>query len=71
MEILEYDDMTIGGFIRGRREQMKLSRNELSRRSYVSRTALENYESGVTTPSIQTLRKLLKTLGVDEVRIKT
>ena len=71
MEILEYDDMTIGGFIRSRREQMKLSRNELSRRAYVSRTALENYESGVTTPSIQTLRKLLKTLGVDEVRIKT
>lgn len=69
MVIVEYDDRTIGDVIQSLRENQKMTQTELAKRADVSRCAINNYEHGWATPSIQLLRKIMHVLGVDEVRI--
>ena len=51
------------GRIKGIREREDISQSELSRRSGVPQKTISRMESGLSTPSIETLYKLIDSLG--------
>ena len=57
--------MNFGVFIRKRREQLGLSLRKLSTVSHISRTYLNNIESGKNTPSSKIIRSLSKHLRLN------
>ena len=57
--------MSLGDQIRRRREDIGLSRAELADRLGVSRSAVGNYETGISTPKEDVLLRLFDALGVD------
>ena len=57
--------MGFGEQLRRRREELGLSRAELAERLGVSRSAVGNYETGVSTPKEDILLRLFDALQVD------
>lgn len=51
------------GRIKGIREREVISQSELSRRSGVPQKTISRMEAGLSTPNIETLYKLIDTLG--------
>lgn len=57
--------MSIGERIRDARIRLDLTQEELSKKVGVTKSAIANYENGVSTPKIETLYALMEALGVD------
>jgi transcriptional regulator with XRE-family HTH domain len=57
--------MSFGEQMRRRREELHLSRAELAERLGVSRSAVGNYETGISTPKEEVLLQLFDALQVD------
>ncbi|SHJ92867.1 helix-turn-helix domain-containing protein [Paramaledivibacter caminithermalis] len=57
--------MEIGKKIREERKKRNLQQQELAKMADISNTYLSDIEVGRTTPSIKTLMKISKALGVD------
>ena len=57
--------MSFGEQLRKRREELHLSRNELADTLGISRSAIGNYETGVSTPKEEVLLQLFDALQVD------
>lgn len=57
--------MSFGEQLRKRREELGLSRTELAQRLGVSRSAVGNYETGVSAPKEEVLLRLFDALGVE------
>lgn len=57
--------MEIGKKIREERKKKNLKQQELAKMANISNTYLSDIEVGRTTPSIKTLMKISKALGVD------
>ena len=57
--------MSFGERLRCRREELGISRAELAERLGVSRSAIGNYETGVSAPKEEVLLQLFDALGVD------
>ena len=57
--------MSFGERMRARREELKISRTELAEALGVSRSAIGNYETGVSFPKEETLLRLFDCLQVD------
>lgn len=57
--------MSFGEQLRRRREELGISRAELAERLGVSRSAIGNYETGVSAPKEEVLLQLFDALGVD------
>lgn len=57
--------MSFGEQLRRRREELGLSREELAKRLGVGKTAIGNYETGVSTPKEDVLLRLFDALQVD------
>lgn len=57
--------MSFGEQLRKRREELGISRAELADRLGVSRSAIGNYETGVSAPKEEVLLRLFDALGVD------
>ena len=60
--------MSFGEQLRKRREELGISRAELADRLGVSRSAIGNYETGVSAPKEEVLLRLFDALGVDAWR---
>ena len=57
--------MSFGEQLRRRREELGISRAELAEKLGVSRSAIGNYETGVSAPKEEVLLRLFDALGVD------
>ena len=57
--------MSFGEQLRRRREELGMSRDTLAEKLGVSRSAIGNYETGVSTPKEDVLLRLFDALGVD------
>ncbi len=57
--------MTIGKKIREERKKRNLKQQELAKKADISNTYLSDIEVGRSNPSIKTLRKISKALGID------
>ena len=57
--------MSFGERLRRKREELGMSRSELADRLGVSRSAIGNYETGVSAPKEEILLQLFDALGVD------
>lgn len=57
--------MSFGEQLRKRREELGISRAELADRLGISRSAVGNYETGVSAPKEEVLLRLFDALGVD------
>ena len=57
--------MSFGERLRRKREELGMSRSELADRLGVSRSAIGNYETGVSAPKEEVLLRLFDALGVD------
>ncbi len=57
--------MAFGERLRQRREELGMTRPELAERLGVSRSAIGNYETGVSAPREEVLLRLFDALGVD------
>ena len=57
--------MGFGEQLRRRREEMGLSRDDLAAMLGVTRSAIGNYETGVSTPKERVLLRLFDALQVD------
>ncbi|MEI3103345.1 MAG: helix-turn-helix transcriptional regulator [Oscillospiraceae bacterium] len=57
--------MSFGEQLRKRREELGISRVELAGRLGISRSAVGNYETGVSAPKEEVLLRLFDALGVD------
>lgn len=57
--------MHIGEIIRQERIRKNLKQYELAEKAGISNTYLSDMENGRTTPSIKTLKKLAKVLGIE------
>ena len=57
--------MSFGEQLRKRREELGISRAELAGRLGISRSAVGNYETGVSAPKEEVLLRLFDALGVD------
>ena len=57
--------MSFGEQLRKRREELHISRNELADRLGISRSAIGNYETGVSTPKEEVLLQLFDALQID------
>ncbi|MGZ4120777.1 MAG: helix-turn-helix domain-containing protein [Actinomycetota bacterium] len=58
--------MTFGERLRGERARVRISQSELTRLSGVPKTMLSRYENDHILPSIATLHKLARALGIHE-----
>lgn len=61
----EGESMSFGEQLRKRREELGISRVELAGRLGISRSAVGNYETGVSAPKEEVLLRLFDALGVD------
>ena len=62
----------LGKAIRKRRKSLKVDQVTLARLSGISVHALSNIEAAKASPTLQTLNKVLHTLGMElEIKIKT
>ena len=59
--------MSFGDQLKKRREELGLSRSELADRLGVSRSAVGNYETGVSAPKEEVLLRLFDALHVEPV----
>ena len=59
--------MTIPKLLKNRRKLLKLTQQQLADKSNVSRNYISDIEHGKSTPTLETVNKLLKALGVDSV----
>lgn len=66
---MENYDERIGANIRSVRKKAGLSQSKLADKCQFSNTVLSNYETGERTPSLQTLAKIAKQLGVSIDRL--
>lgn len=57
--------MSFGGQLRRRREELGMSRGELAERLGVSRSAIGNYETGISAPKEEVLLRLFDALQVE------
>lgn len=57
--------MSIGTRIRDARLRLNLTQEELSKKVGVTKSAIANYENGVSTPKIEILYALMEALSVD------
>lgn len=57
--------MSINSRIKERREELKMSRQELADKIGVTPSAIANYENGVSSPKIELLYKLFDVLECD------
>lgn len=57
--------MSFGEQLRKRREELQISRNELADRLGISRSAIGNYETGISTPKEEVLLQLFDALQID------
>ena len=57
--------MSINSRIKERREELKMSRQELADKIGVTPSAIANYENGVSSPKIELLYKLFDVLQCD------
>ena len=57
--------MSFGDQLKKRREELGLSRSELADRLGVSRSAVGNYETGVSAPKEEVLLRLFDALHVE------
>ena len=57
--------MSFGEQLRKRREELGMSRDTLAEKLGVSRSAIGNYETGVSTPKEDVLLRLFDALQVD------
>jgi len=57
--------MSFGEQLRRRREELHISRSELADRLGISRSAIGNYETGISTPKEEVLLQLFDALQVD------
>ena len=70
MKIWEFEARTFGDTLRALREDKNMTRKELAERlKYTSASSINNYEQGVTLPTLAGLMNLARVLGVDEIRI--
>ena len=60
--------MSFGDQLKKRREELGLSRSELADRLGVSRSAVGNYETGVSAPKEEVLLRLFDALHVEPKR---
>ena len=59
----EGESMSFGEQLRKRREELGISRVELAGRLGISRSAVGNYETGVSAPKEEVLLRLFDALG--------
>jgi len=59
--------MTIQQLIKSRRLYLNLTQTELANKSGVKQNYISDIEHGKSTPTLETVNKLLKALGVDSV----
>jgi len=59
--------MTIPQLIKSRRIKLKLSQSQLHKKTGLSQNYISDIEHGKSTPTLETVNKLLKALGVDSV----
>lgn len=72
MKILEINNTReIPDIIRDLRLDANMTQTELAMRCNVSKCALVNYENGYQMPSIPVLIKMMKSMGIDEIRFYT
>jgi transcriptional regulator with XRE-family HTH domain len=57
--------MSFGERMKQAREQLGLSRIELAEKLHVTKSAISNYENGVSSPKEDVLLKIFDALGVD------
>lgn len=57
------EHMRVDLLLRGARHDAGLSQAQLARRARTSQSAIARYERGVTTPSLETLERLLRACG--------
>lgn len=57
--------MSIGARIREARIRLNLTQEELASRVGVTKSAIANYENGVSTPKVEILYALMRALAVD------
>lgn len=59
--------MTIPQLLKYRRIKLKLSQSQLHEKTGLSQNYISDIEHGKSTPTLETVNKLLKALGVDSV----
>lgn len=59
--------MTIPQLLKSRRLHLNLKQTELAIKSGVKQNYISDIEHGKSTPTLETVNKLLKALGVDSV----
>jgi len=59
--------MTLPQLLKYRRLYLKLKQTELATKSGVKQNYISDIEHGKSTPTLETVNKLLKELGVDNV----
>lgn len=62
-----YPDLSYN--IRNLRKELKLTQKELAKKANISFRTIQNYEKGLTSPSIKTIEKIALALGVSVERI--
>lgn len=62
-----YPDLSYN--IRSLRKELKLTQKELAKKANISFRTIQNYESGLTPPSIKTIEKIALALGVSVERL--
>lgn len=72
MRILEFDSQTFGDVVRELRENKGWTQKELSEKlRYIGVSSVNNYEQGVSLPTLSGLMNIARALGIDEIRIDT
>ena len=72
MKILEIESTRdIPDIIHDMRLDAKLTQGELAIKCNVSKCAVVNYENGYQMPSIPVLIKMMRAMGIDEIRVYT
>jgi len=64
-----YDLVLLGSALRGRREQMGISQEELAARSGLHRTYVGSVERGERNISFMTLKRYIEGLGLDWIAL--
>lgn len=59
--------MTLSQLLKSRRLHLNLKQTELAIKSGVKQNYISDIEHGKSTPTLETVNKLLKALGVDSV----
>lgn len=62
-----YPDLSYN--IRSLRKELKLTQKELADKANISFRTIQNYENGLTPPSIKTIEKIALALGVSVERL--